>query len=249
MQFCVTSMDQSKNQGAEEEDIRSDVMKIMHSLKRREPLDPTYRRLLARGVVATITPTFPRDQFYRKIGSDLRFRVEKFMQQTQGKDPFDRIANRQPMNNEQMRDALTLRESKPHEQKALLDMTLSSLPKRYGMDATTRRKHLEGVALGLQLGRDARRSKPKPKAEVSAAAKQTEEARRRAEREQKVSQAKKREATRLKQEEERKHEDKRKKTEHTPQQALHRIYLPIFSAVCNEASRSAVYDLTVRLFV
>jgi hypothetical protein len=91
-------MDQSKqNQGAEEEDIRDDVMQIMQSLKRREPLDPTYRRLLRRGVVGTIAPTFPRDKFYRKIGSDLRFRVDKFMQQTQGKDPFDRIANRQPI--------------------------------------------------------------------------------------------------------------------------------------------------------
>jgi hypothetical protein len=91
-------MDQPKqNQGAEEEDIRNDVMQIMQSLKRREPLDPSYRRFLGRGVVATVTPTLPRDKFYRKIGSDLRFRVDKFMQQTQGKDPFDRIANRQPI--------------------------------------------------------------------------------------------------------------------------------------------------------
>lgn len=93
------AMDQPKkqNQGAEEEEIRNDVMQVMQSLKRREPLDPTYRRFLMRGVVATVTPTLPSDKFYRKIGSDLRFRVEKFMQQTQGKDPFDRIANRQPI--------------------------------------------------------------------------------------------------------------------------------------------------------
>jgi hypothetical protein len=138
-----------------------------------------------------------------------------------------------PEYSEQMRDALTLREAKPHEQKALIDMTLSSLPKRYGMDATTRRKHLDGVALGLQLGRDAGRTKPKPQKEVSTAAKQTEEARRRAEREQQISQAKKREASRLQQEEEgRRHDEKRKKPEQTPQQALHRIYSPVFNAVC-----------------
>jgi hypothetical protein len=147
-----------------------------------------------------------------------------------------------------MRDALTLREAKPHEQKALLDMTLSSLPRRYGMDATTRRKHLDGVALGLQLGREARKAKPAPKKEVSTAAKQTEEARRRAEREQQISQAKKREASRLKQEEEaRRNEEKRKKPEHTPQQALHRIYFPVFNAVRGSRNRVS-FVLLVRLF-
>lgn len=224
-----------EQQGAqEEEDIRNDVLQTMQMLKRREPLDPTYRRLLGRGVVATITPTFPHsDKFYRKISSDLRQRVEKFTQQQSGKNPFDRIANRQPFNNEQMRDALTLRESKPHEQKALLEMTLSSLPRRYGMDAATRRKHLDGVALGLQLGRDARKPKPKPKtAPVSAVAQQTEEARRRAEREQQMAQAKQREESRKKrEEEERLAELKRKKPEQTSQQALQKIYLPIFTMV------------------
>ena len=122
----------------------------MRDIKRREPLDPTYKTLLMNGIVTNRKPVLAKGKSYRQIGSDLRARVDTFLEQTQGKDPFDRISQRQPLQEDQMRAALTLREAKTHEQKALLDATVATLPKRGGMDALTRRRHLEGICLGLR---------------------------------------------------------------------------------------------------
>lgn len=138
----------ARNQDAEE-GLRKKLSVALESLQRREPLEPTYKRFLMNGLVSTKRPLLPKDKFYKRIGSDLRHRVESFNEQTRGKDPLDRISQRLPLQEEHMRAALTLREAKTHEQKALLDVTLSVLPRRYGMDSASRRRMMEGIAAGL----------------------------------------------------------------------------------------------------
>lgn len=224
-------------QGQDEECLRNQLRAVMDSLKRREPLEPTYEKYLMKGIVSTRRPVLPKDKFYKRIGSDLRGRVESFMQQTQGKDPFDRISQRQPLQEEQMRAALTLREAKKHEQKALLEVTLSALPRRFGMDAATRRRHLEGITVGLQseakpavmVPHEQRARTPPPPRN---AAQQTEKARQQAKLDQQIAEAKAREDARKQRDEaERKKRDdelNRKPRVETPQQGLHKIYQPIF---------------------
>ncbi|KAL7556858.1 hypothetical protein ACA910_011828 [Epithemia clementina (nom. ined.)] len=159
-----------------EEELRCQLRSLAQSLKRREPLKPTYKHLLTDGIVTTRKPVLPKDKFYRRIGSRLRTTVEAFCAEMEGKDPFDRIAQRPPIlttdggnnnnnnnnNNEQqqkMRAALTLREWKEHEQTPLLEATLAVLmsvrrPLRPGggpvVDELTRRRYWDGVAVGLQ---------------------------------------------------------------------------------------------------
>jgi len=228
----------SEANGQDEEGLRNQLQSAMESLKRREPLDPTYKRLLMNGIVTNRRPVLPsRDKSYKRIGSNLRSRVESFIKLTQGTDPFDRISQRQPLQEEHMRAALTLREAKKHEQKALLEVTLSALPKRNGMDAMTRRRYLEGIALGLQSDETkppattARSRTPPP-----SAAQKTELARQKAELEMQKAQALAREKARLRRDEEerqRRQDDelKRKSRVETPQQTLHKVYQPIFKAL------------------
>ena len=236
-----------ETEGQHEEGLRSQLVELMQSLKRREPLDPTYKRYLMDGAVTNVRPVLPKDKAYKKIGSDLRATVETFVVQTQGKDPFDRIAQRQPLQEEHMRAALTLREAKEHEQKALLDATLSALPKRAGMDAPTRRRHLEEICLGLRQsaptsaaaaagGASSRNRTPTPStATTLSAAQQTEQARQQAALEAQRAQFKAREEARLRREE----EDRQRrqleaanrgsnKRDKTPQNALHKLIFPIF---------------------
>jgi hypothetical protein len=213
-----------------EEDLRRQLRAAMGKIKSREPLDPTYKRLLLNGIVTPRRPVLPKDKFYKRLGSDLRPRVEAFLQQNQGKDLFDRIAQRQPLEESAMRAALTLRDAKEHEQQSLLDATLASLPRRNGMDANQRRKHLDAIALGLHTQKPPRESQP------LSAAEQTELARQQAERDQQRERARQREAARRRRDDEQKQRDqdverKRKQLEQTaetPKRALHKLYAPIF---------------------
>ena len=240
-----------------EDSLRDDLRSVTQSLKRREPLDATYRRLLLRGVVGSTNPVLPKDPLYKRVPSNLRGCVETFLQQTVGKDPFDRISQRQPLDDEQMRIALNLREEKEHEQKALLEATLAQFPRRFGMDVSTRRKHMNGVAAGLQMDpRQTIRVAPQPVTAAASsghgsssssssknkkptlAAQQTEQARQNAERERQAAQAKDREAARLKRAEEEKAtqlEHQKKTKPETPEQAqgraLHKLYNPICTKV------------------
>jgi Bromodomain len=151
-----------------EDDLRRQLRSLMQKLKEREPLDPTYRRLLMNGVVTRRKPILSKDKFYKRIGSSLRQRVEAFVAENQGKDPFDKISQRQELEEDKMRAALNLREFKPHEQQPLLAATLAAVSKQRlpgsGMDGKTRRRYLDSVALGLQTTKKMRR------ADVSAAA-------------------------------------------------------------------------------
>lgn len=225
----ATNSTASNSNGPNEEDLRKQLRAAFQNLKSREPLDPNYKRLLMNGIVTTRRPVLPKDRFYKRVGSRLRQRVETFLVQTQGKDPFDRISQRQPLEEGAMRAALTLRESKDHEQQALLDATLASLPRRNGMDELSRRRHLEGIALGLQ----SRQNRPLPRVGSNSPSEQTEQARQQAELERQQSQARAREAARRRREDEdrkRREDENKQRRSHveTSQQALHKLYQPIF---------------------
>jgi hypothetical protein len=216
--------------GLNEEDLRKQLGFTFQSLKSREPLDPNYKRLLMSGVVTPRRPVLPKDKFYKRVGSRLRDRVEIFLVKTQGNDPFDRIALRRPLEEVAMRAALTLREAKEHEQQALLDATLAALPRRQGMDDSTRRRHLDGIALGLQ-SREKKPTRTGPT--TQSVAQQTEHARQQAELERRQAQASAREGARRRREEDdrQRREDeiqKKRRLVETPLHALHKVYQPIF---------------------
>jgi hypothetical protein len=67
----------------------------------------------------------------------------------QGKDPFDRISQRQPFEEASMRGAFTLRTAKEHEQAPLLAATLAAMAMH-----PERKRSLDGMALGLQALKD-----------------------------------------------------------------------------------------------
>lgn len=144
---AVVVAKKTKNQ---EDELRDAVRKLFAQLSKREPLEPTYKRLLMNGVVTSRKPALPKDKFYKRVTSRLRQRVEKFQAENVGKDPFDRLRQRPPLQDEAMRAAFQLREHKEHEQKPLLKAYLASLPKRQGLSEEAARRRLEGIALGLQ---------------------------------------------------------------------------------------------------
>jgi hypothetical protein len=196
-----------------EEALRESLRAALQALSRREPLDPTYKRLLVNNTRLANPPLLSRDKFYRKVGSDFRARVEVFLAQTAGKEPLDRIAQRQPLEDSAMRASFTLREAKEHEQQAFLDATLASFPKRNGMDGTQRKRYFHEMVLGLQT------QKKKMKTKASSGASEWERQR---------DQARAREeARRLKEQEENRQNDDMRKAQ-TPQQALYKHYFPIF---------------------
>lgn len=195
-----------------EENLRQSLRASLQALSRREPLEPTYKRLLANNNRLASPPLLSRDKFYRKIGSDFRSRVEVFLAQTAGKDPLDRIAQRQPLEDSSMRASFTLREAKEHEQQALLEATLASFPKRNGMDAAQRKRYFHEMVLGLQ--------NQKKKVKTKAYGGQSEWERQR-------DQARAREEARRRREEEESKQNDSRKPE-TPQQALYKHYFPIF---------------------
>lgn len=222
-----------------EDGLRNQLRSAVQQLKRREPLDPKYKKLLLGGIVTNRRPVLPKSHSYRKIGSNLRTRVEKFMEQTQGKDPFDRILARQPLQEDQMRAALTLREHKKHEQKVLLDATMAALPRRNGMDAMTRRRHLEGIALGLVQTVTERNTNRMNKTAAAATNKIGTSSNHKSsgpvnsELERQKAQVRAREEARNRRDEEERRKQleddmKRKKKAETPQQALYKLYHPIF---------------------
>ncbi|MGK3760416.1 MAG: hypothetical protein ACI8RD_012733 [Bacillariaceae sp.] len=131
-----------------EDDLRKQLRSALQSLSRREPLDPTYKKLLERNTLTRKAATIPKNKFYRKIGSRLRERVEIYTREMQGKDPFDRISQRKPLDEAGMRAAFTLREAKEHEQQPLLEAIIAATAMH-----PERKRSLDGMALGLQQTR------------------------------------------------------------------------------------------------
>lgn len=198
-------------------ELRKSLRHVLVSLNRREPLDPTYKRLLLNSNITPRRPVIPKDKFYSRVRSNLRERVEEYQRTQLGKDPFDRVAQRQPLEDSACRSAFTLREAKEHEQQVLLDATLASWPQQRNlhhgmMDEMTRKRHFEGIAATLQA-RESRTSpskhlhshhntNPHKRNKSPTPAEQTEKARQQAELERQRAQARAREAARRRREEE-----------------------------------------------
>ncbi|KAL3945557.1 MAG: hypothetical protein SGBAC_000381 [Bacillariaceae sp.] len=208
-----------KAASSSEDELRKQLRSALQSLNRREPLEPTYKRLLLNGTVTRRLPTIPKDKFYKRIGSGLRQRVERYMVEMQGKDPFDRISQRQPLEEEKMRAAFTLREPKPHEQQPLLEATLAQT-----MMHPERKRALDGIAMGLQSRNSAPKKMRTSTGAPISAMEQTEKARRKAELDRQREQARKWEEARSKREEEdrlrKEREIQQRKPSATPQQTL-----------------------------
>lgn len=207
-----------------EDELRRQLLGALQSLNRREPLDTTYKSLLKNGPLTTRNPVLPKNKLYSKVPTKLREMVEAYMQEMQGKDPFDRISQRQPLEEASMRAAFTLRESKEHEQAPLVEALLAA----HQMDPE-RKRHLDGIALGLQEKKKIRTVNSPPLSNKE----QTDRARQNAELNRLRAQASNREEARRRREE----EEHRKKEEEvsrnknlvdTPQQALHREIEPHF---------------------
>ncbi len=222
------SANSSSSAALSEEDLRKQLRSALQSLNRREPLEPTYKKLLERNTLTRKAATIPKNKFYKKIGSRLRERVEIYTREMQGKDPFDRISQRRPLDEAGMRAAFTLREAKEHEQQPLLEATLQAMAMH-----PERKRSLDGMALGLQTRNKKRKLSQSPVFGTSAAA-QTQLAKQRAELERQKNQARQWEEARM----EREREDRRRRQEELEEQqnsrrgdggnALHQIIEKVF---------------------
>ena len=140
----------------EEEQLRKQLKGHLHRVTKREPLDATYKFFISSG--AARPPFIPKDRLYKRLGAELRYTPEKLMLQPGGNDPNlpgKKIGeDREPLDEEAMRSALTLRAAKKHEQEAYARAALLAPPRGVrlppGWDVTTHRNRLEGMALGLQ---------------------------------------------------------------------------------------------------
>lgn len=193
-----------------EDDLRKQLRSALQSLNRREPLEPTYKKLLERNTLTRRAPTIPKNKFYRKIGSRLRERVEVYTREMQGKDPFDRISQRKPLDETGMRAAFTLREAKEHEQQPLLEATLAATAMH-----PERKRMLDGMALGLQTRTKKKlRTAHSPVFGASSAVAQTQMAKERAELERQKTQARQWEEARM----QREREERRRRVEEMEEQ-------------------------------
>jgi hypothetical protein len=142
-----------------------------------------------------------------------------------GKDPFDRISQRKPLEEAAMRGAFTLREAKEHEQQALLEATLAARE----LDPA-RKRYLDGIALGLQSRQE---KKMRTMINAPSVMEQTEQAKQLAELDRQRANARKREEARRRREEEERRQkeeelNRKKNALETPQQALHKLIDPVF---------------------
>lgn len=252
----------------EEESLRRTLTQRLQSLSKREPLEPTYKHLLINSSSGSVVP--PRDALYKKIGAELRERVENGSLGLSGA----KGSRREDLEDGAMRAAFTLRECKKHEQEALMEAYLG----RVSAMEEARKRKVEGMALGLQEQVRKKKARSTPdksckdespkdaKSKSSAASiaekvrKKEEEIRRKVEETRRKQEARDRELEereRLKsiekqRERERQREISRKREEEreraaaekakedaikkarmaeTPQQALNRLYQPIFQAL------------------
>eukprot|EP00560_Eucampia_antarctica_P009814 CAMPEP_0197830192 /NCGR_PEP_ID=MMETSP1437-20131217/6788_1 /TAXON_ID=49252 ORGANISM="Eucampia antarctica, Strain CCMP1452" /NCGR_SAMPLE_ID=MMETSP1437 /ASSEMBLY_ACC=CAM_ASM_001096 /LENGTH=409 /DNA_ID=CAMNT_0043432405 /DNA_START=107 /DNA_END=1336 /DNA_ORIENTATION=- len=156
------------------DELRKMLRSRLQRVTRREPLDPSYRYLLRLG--SSRPPQIPtKDKLYKKMGSDLRERVEAYFQNG-GDDAVGRKRgrHRDALEEDAMKAGFSLRNSKKHEQDSLLSASLASaLGRRIPgsmVDEGTRRKRIEAMVMGLQEKEKKKRQKIDNK--VLAAAKQ-----------------------------------------------------------------------------
>ncbi|KAG7362212.1 bromodomain containing protein [Nitzschia inconspicua] len=225
LSVSVTSSGGSPPSGTSEEVLRRQLRAALQRMAQREPLEPSYKRLLQRNTITRQPATIPKNKFYKAIGSRLRERVEVYSREIQGKDPFDRIMQRKPLVEQEMRTAFTLREAKDYEQKPLLEATLIATAMH-----PERKRSLDGMALFLQ----ARKEKVLKVGSSFSAVSRTEAARQQTLLENQKQQARQWEEARLQRErdERRRREEElaseRRKRESGPQAALQKIIEPVF---------------------
>ena len=150
------SSNNKRSRDDEEEQLRKQLKGHLHRVTKREPLDATYKFLIASG--SARPPFIPKDRLYKRLPAELRHTTETLMLQPGGNDPNlpgKKIGDdREALDEEAMRSALTLRAAKRHEQEALALAALKAPPRGVrlppGWDVTTHRNRLEGMALGLQ---------------------------------------------------------------------------------------------------
>jgi hypothetical protein len=218
---------------SEEDELRSQLRSAWQDLKRREPLDKTYKHLLTNGVVTPRKPLLLHDKLYKAVPGNLRETVTAYMEVPTA--AFDRIAQRQPLDETAMRAAFTLREGKKHEQQPLLNATLVARS-RPGDEA--RKRRLEEIAMGLQ-GIKKKKQSPsaltKPSPEDTEAQQELEKARFAEMERDRLLQQRMQEVARRRQEEEdrraREDEITRKRMMESPKLALREIYKPIFQTL------------------
>lgn len=119
----------SAENNVKEDELRKALRRRLHTLSRREPLEPTYKALFA----STTTPSalrdnLIRDPLYKDVRSLLRARVEAFAAsggldaaRGRGREREDGAGD-----DDAMRAAFTLREAMPHEQEVLVRATLQA---------------------------------------------------------------------------------------------------------------------------
>lgn len=137
----------SSSSSPAEDDLRKQVHATLRSLQKREPLEPTYKKLLQSGSLTRRPAPIFKNKFYRRIPSRLRERVELYSREMEGKDPFDRISQRRPIDQDKLAVSMTLRAAKDHEQAPLLEATLAATAMH-----PERKRSLDGMALYLQKG-------------------------------------------------------------------------------------------------
>ena len=129
--------------------MRQQLRASLLSLTKREPLDSSYRKMLlsSSGKLTRRTPVLTQDKFYKRLWkSRLCDRVRNYQAEMAGKDSFDRIGQRQPLEESAMRAAFTLREAKDYEQSPLLEATVAALKKDW---PASRKRHCEAMVQGL----------------------------------------------------------------------------------------------------
>lgn len=217
-----------------EDTLRQELRAAMQELKKREPLESDYELLLTNGAITPGRPNVLREKLFRKLPSNLRQRVEKFRSTLMSGGAVyttTHIKSRQPLDDDRMRAAFTLREPKEHEQLAFA-AAIRRHPKH---------KYLQAVALGLQKEKRKEiqqkkilEEQSKLTAETSLHEQKMKEAMEKAQLEAKKAQVKSREEARRRRDEEdrsRRQEEydrRRRVGVESPRQALHKLYYPLF---------------------
>lgn len=126
---------------------------------------------------AARAPLIPKDKMYKRLGAELRSKVEAHIAAGGENDIAlgrKRGRDRDDLEEEQMRAAFTLREGKKHEQEGLIAAAVAAPPPGMrlplGWDLHTHRRRLEAMALGLQVREKMKKAKAE-RAKLAAAAK------------------------------------------------------------------------------
>jgi len=160
---------------AGEDELRRKMLQHLTRVTRREPLDASYKNILMHG--AARAPAIPKDKMYKRLGAELRSKVEAYIASGGENDLAlgrKRGRDRDDVEEEPLRAAFTLRECKKHEQEGLIAAAVAAPPPGMrlplGWDLHSHRRRLEAMAMGLQEREKMKKAKA-DRAKLAAAAK------------------------------------------------------------------------------